>query len=554
MENQKLLLFAAFAFVWILLWQAWADDYSTPNSPTANSASVVTTGETNRGIDLPSADQAPRNNQTTAYSSELPNQPKKPAASLSQKIRVTSDLYELEIDTMGGDVRSLKLRNYPIDLKQPEIPVELLFDRPDELYIAQSGLLSSETTLPNHHTLYSAEQSYYELANGQEKLEVVLSWKGENNVEVQKIFTVTRGQYLIDVNHRLINHSDSAVKVSQYRQLQRTEKSGSESAFIHTYLGGVIYSPEEKYEKYDFGDMAEQDLNRSFSGGWAAMIEHYFLSAWVPNAEETSRYYSKKLQANRYILGLASPETVVLAGDSASLSSRLVAGPKLQEFLENVAEGLELTVDYGFLTFLAKPVFWVLDMFHSLVNNWGWAIILVVILIKALFFKLSETSYKSMANMRKMQPRMKELRERHGDNKQALNQAMMDMYKKEKINPLSGCLPILAQMPVFISLYWVLLESVELRQADFIFWLSDLSQKDPYYVLPLLMGATMLIQQRLNPAPIDPMQAKVMMAMPIVFTVFFAFFPSGLVLYWVVNNGLSIAQQWVITRRIDAEG
>jgi YidC/Oxa1 family membrane protein insertase len=300
--------------------------------------------------------------------------------------------------------------------------------------------------------------------------------------------------------------------------------------------------------------MEKANLNREVTGGWAAMIQHYFVGAWIPPAAQPERYYTRALQGERYVIGMIGPSLNVPAGGQQSSEARLFVGPKLQHVMKAVAPGLELTVDYGKLTFIAEPIYWLLEKIHSLVGNWGWSIIFLTILIKLAFFKLSETSYKSMANMRKLAPRLQALKERYGDDKQKLNQAMMDMYKKEKVNPLGGCLPVVVQIPVFISLYWVLLESVEMRQAPFMLWIQNLSAPDPYYILPLIMGATMLIQQKLNPAPMDPMQAKVMMVLPVVFTVFFAFFPSGLVLYWVVNNTLSIAQQYVITKRVEAAG
>jgi YidC/Oxa1 family membrane protein insertase len=334
--------------------------------------------------------------------------------------------------------------------------------------------------------------------------------------------------------------------------LQRAKPiEDSANKFIYTYTGGAIYSEEKKYEKIKFDDIAEADLNRDIKGGWLAMLQHYFVSAWVPPAEQVHHYYSKALKTGRFVLGAYSPNKTVSAGEQVNFESRFYAGPKLQHQLEAISKGLELTADYGWLTIIAKPIFWVLEKIHGIVQNWGWSIILLTVLIKLAFYKLSETSYKSMANMKKVAPRLQTLKERYGDDKQRLNQAMMEMYKKEKINPLGGCLPMLVQIPVFISLYWVLLEAVELRQAPWIFWIQDLSIKDPYFVLPLLMGITMFIQQKLNPAPPDPMQAKIMMSLPIVFTVFFAFFPSGLVLYWFVNNLLSILQQWYITKKIE---
>jgi YidC/Oxa1 family membrane protein insertase len=355
----------------------------------------------------------------------------------------------------------------------------------------------------------------------------------------------------VEVEHQVRNLGDEDWSARPYHQLQRTPLQ-QQSRFLYTYTGGVLYSPEEKYQKISFDDMQDENLNRDVKGGWAAMIQHYFLSAWIPPAEQTARYYSRALQGERYVIGMIGPAMNVAAGSDQASQMRLFVGPKLQHVMEEVAPGLELTVDYGMLTILAQPIFWLLENIHALVGNWGWAIIILTILIKLAFYKLSETSYKSMANMRKLAPRLQALKERYGDDKQKLNQAMMDMYKKEKINPLGGCLPILVQIPVFIALYWVLLESVEMRQAPFMLWIQNLSAPDPYYVLPLIMGATMLIQQKLNPAPMDPIQAKVMMILPIVFTVFFAFFPAGLVLYWVVNNALSIAQQYVITKRVEA--
>jgi YidC/Oxa1 family membrane protein insertase len=319
-------------------------------------------------------------------------------------------------------------------------------------------------------------------------------------------------------------------------------------------MGGAISSPKQLYEKISFDAIADGKLadeaRGSWTGGWAAMLQHYFVGAWVPPKAESFTYYSRFLtEGRRYVLGMYGPTVNVPANSEYVFELQLYAGPKIQDHLAALAPGLELTVDYGWLWFIAQPLFWLLSAIHGLIGNWGLAIILVTLVIKLAFFHLSATSYKSMANMRRLQPRLMSLKERYGDDRTKLNQAMMDMYKKEKINPLSGCLPILIQIPVFIALYWVLLESVELRQADFL-WLADLSKPDPFFVLPLVMGVTMLLQQKLNPAPIDPMQQKIMMALPIVFTVFFAFFPSGLVLYWVVNNILSIAQQWVITRKI----
>ena len=468
---------------------------------------------------------------------------------------VETDLYRIHISTTGGDLRQVDLLEYPANTNADSPPFRLMNDSLPNLFVLQSGLRSSTGAEPTHHINYTTPQSRYSMPAGADTLQIPLSWRSPEGVEVIKRYTFHRGGYAIDLDHEVRNNSGSDWEGRAYRQLQRTQIAETgQSSFIYTYMGGVIYSPEEKYEKIKFDEMVEQDLDRTITGGWAAMLQHYFLGAVIPGADIPQRYYTKTLSNARYVIGMISPARTVPANASSTFSSRLYVGPKLQDEMKQVAPGLELTVDYGVLTVLAQPLFWLLKTIHTYVGNWGWAIVLVTVIIKLAFYKLSETSYKSMANMRKMAPRMQSLKERYGDDRQKLNQAMMELYKKEKINPLGGCLPIVVQIPVFIALYWVLLESVELRQAPFMLWITDMSSPDPYYVLPLLMGATMLIQQKLNPAPLDPIQAKVMMVLPVVFTVFFAFFPSGLVLYWVVNNTLSIAQQWVITRRIERGG
>ena len=373
-------------------------------------------------------------------------------------------------------------------------------------------------------------------------------------MEVDKIYTFHRGEYLIDVTYRISNNSTQEWSGHVYHQLQREQPVDEGQAFIYTYTGGVLYSKDEHYEKISFDDISKADLkDRSIQGGWTAMIQHYFVGAWIPDPSEKVSYYSKSIGDGRYILGGIEGQKNIPAGETSQFTSRLFVGPKLQSILENVAEGLELTVDYGILTIIAAPLFWLLDQIHSLVKNWGVSIILLTLMIKIVFYKLSETSYRSMAHMRKVQPKMVAMKERYADDRAGLNQAMMKLYKEEKINPLGGCLPILVQIPVFIALYWMILETVEMRQAPFMLWITDLSSADQYFILPLLMGITMFIQQRLNPTPLDPIQAKVMMALPVVFTVFFAFFPAGLVLYWVTNNTLSIAQQWYITRIVISE-
>ena len=543
MENQRAILYLSFFFILFLVWQAWQKDYGP--QPVVKQMPATQQGQQAANIgDIPEAAKTQSQSSALPVAEEVVTQ--------RQIIKVKTDVMELEIDTRGGDIRQLDLLNYPEDADNPDQPYRLFTAKSSQLYMAQSGLISTDAEkAPNHYALYQAEQTQYELVPGKDELKVVLHWKNKG-VQVDKIFTFKRDSYVIEIEHKL--QSQEAWSGSQYRQLVRSENVGhSSSQFIYTYTGGVVYNEENKYEKLKFSDMAEKDLNTEMKGGWIAMIQHYFLGAWIADQSESNLAYSKHPSADRYILGLRSPAQSIQAGQTTSFKTQLVAGPKLQDRLKEIAPGLELTVDYGILTIIAKPLFWVLKFFHGIFNNWGWAIIFLTISVKAVFFKLSEASYKSMAKMRKVAPRLKAMKERYGDNRQAMSQAMMKMYKDEKINPLGGCLPILVQMPVFIALYWVLLESVEMRNAPFALWIQNLSAQDPYFILPVLMGATMFIQQKLNPAPMDPMQQKIFQFMPLMFTVFFLFFPSGLVLYWVVNNTLSIAQQYIITRRIEAE-
>ena len=552
MDNQRLFLFVALSFVMLLLWQSWMEDYGPPPAPPETSVPAAMTDPV-PGDAISNSDDIP--SASSEFAPQASALPDTGLLKTAEYIEVETDLFKIRIDTTGGDLRQADLLDYPATTEPDSQPFRLLNDSLPNLFVIQSGLRASVGTEPTHHVVYTPEQSHYRMAESDEELVVPMTWRSPEGVEVIKRYVFHRGSYAIDLQHEVRNHSGEDWHGRQYRQLQRTQVAETgQSTFIYTYMGGVIYSPEEKYEKIKFDHMVDGDLDRTITDGWAAMLQHYFLGALIPARDEANRYYTKALSNARYVIGMISPGQTVAAGSSGLYETQVFIGPKLQDEMKQVATGLELTVDYGMLTVLAQPEFWLLQKIHGLVGNWGWAIVFVTMLIKLAFYKLSETSYKSMANMRKLAPRLKTLKERYGDDRQKLNTAMMDMYKKEKINPLGGCLPIVVQIPVFISLYWVLLEAVELRQAPFMLWLTDLSAPDPFYVLPLLMGATMLIQQRLNPAPMDPIQAKVMMALPIVFTVFFAFFPSGLVLYWVVNNTLSIAQQWVITRRIERGG
>jgi len=543
MDTIRTMLFAALALVLFMIWQAWQKDYGTvaqAPAPVVTATQPAIPGS----ADVPSA---------PVISSDAPVLAPAIPTSLpkGQRIKIKTDVYDMEIDTRGGDIVKAKLPTYPLSVEPGAEFFTLMNDGDPHLFIAQSGLLAKGS--PDHTTTYATQSSEYRLAEGQDTLKVVLTWQGNNGLVVNKVYTFHRGRYDIDLDYIVNNRGAAPWSGSVYRQFKRTENTGvDQSSFIYTYTGGVVSNAEEPYEKIEYDDMRDENLKLDMTGGWTAMIQHYFLAAWMAGDAERNHVYTKVSDGNKYVLGMVSPQQTVAAGETKTFSNRMFVGPKLQEQLEVAAPNLELTVDYGWLTILAKPLFWLLNWFYELVGNWGWAIILVTVVIKLVFYKLSETSYRSMAKLREVHPRLAALKERYGDDRQGMQQAMMKIYQKEKINPLGGCLPILIQIPVFIALYWVLLESVELRQASFIFWLNDLSNADPYFVLPLLMGATMILQQKLNPSPLDPIQQKVMMMLPIVFTVFFAFFPAGLVLYWVANNILSITQQWVITKRVAA--
>ena len=545
MENQRLFLFAALLIVLFLLYNSWQQQYGPkPPVPVTQTSPPATAQVPSETSAVPAAPGV----QPASPSAQVPSAVQ--ALSTQQQIHVHTDLFDVVIDTMGGDIRRVALLKYPEHVNTPDKPVLLFDDQLPRILIAQSGLLSSSGPSFDHRVVYTADKTQYDMSPGSDSLAVTLTYTDPSGIVLHKTYTFHRNRYIIDMNQSIDNASAKVWTGRFYQQFQSTEVSSS-STFIHTYTGGVVSTPKRRYEKVTFSDMKTWKPEDTFTqGGWVAMIQHYFLGAWIPPQDQSDNFYSQ-FSGDRYYLGMQTGETTVAAGQTKDFSSELYVGPKDHKRLVDAAPNLELTVDYGYLTVLAEPLFWLLTKIHGLVGNWGFAIILVTMVVKLLFYKLSEASYKSMANMRKFQPKLQALRERYGNDRQKMSQAMMEIYKKEKINPLGGCLPMIVQIPVFIALYWVLLESVELRQADFIFWIKDLSTKDPYYVLPVIMGATMLIQQRLNPAPADPVQQKVLMALPFVFTAFFAFFPSGLVLYWVVNNTLSIFQQMYIAKKIE---
>ncbi len=570
MDNIRFVLIVVFAMLIILLMQAWQLDYGPkPEVATvATPEAAIATKE-----DLPSAAE------TSATETEVAGQNTNPVAATvsstpsSKIITIKTDVIALEIDTQGGTIRNLDLLDYPVEKDNSVVnklrnlvglpvseknhaPVRLFDSSPEKLFVAQSGLISASDSAaaPNHYTNFNGEKDSYVLQPGQDSLTVPLTWTDNKGLVVTKSYTFKRGSYEITLAQDVQNNSGKEWAGRQYSQLLRipdTENKGNLlTGGMRAYDGGVIYTQKDKYQKISFDDMANETLDVATEGGWAAMIQHYFASAWIPPADQENHFYTKSLKDDQFVIGSYSPSVIIAANSSGQFVSQLFAGPKIQPVMEKIATGLELTVDYSVLTFIGKPIYWLLNQIHNLAGNWGVAIIGVTMCIKLLFFPLSQASFKSMAKMRKIQPRLKELQERFKDDRQRFNTEMMAMYKKEKVNPLGGCLPVLVQIPVFMCLYWVLSETVEFRQAPFMLWIQDLSVEDPFYILPLIMGATMKIQQSLNPTPVDPIQAKVMRMFPIVFTVFFLFFPAGLVLYWVVNNTLSIIQQWYITKSI----
>lgn len=469
-------------------------------------------------------------------------------------VQIFTNTLQVALDLRGGDIVEVALPKFLADIDDPDTPFVILENNNQRVYVAQSGLIGEDGIDSEGRAVYTSAQSRYDMGDA-DQLVVDLEWKNATGISVTKRFTFTRDSYVVDLDFLINNNSSTRWQGNLFAQIKRDSSAApqadSSGMGMQPFLGAATTTPDDRFEKFSFDDMRKEPFNQQIQGGWIAMIQHYFLSAWIPNPEATHRY-STRVTSNGYnIAGFTSPALSLDPGSSGEVSARFYAGPKDQYRLQEISPFLELSVDYGWLWWVAQPLFWLLTKIHALVGNWGAAIILLTVLIKTVFFKLSATSYRSMANMRRVQPKLQNIREEYADDKQKQSQAMMELYKKEKINPMGGCLPILVQMPVFIALYWVLMESVELRHAPFILWIEDLSVMDPYFVLPLLMGASMWFMQKLNPPPPDPMQAKIMQWLPVIFTFFFLWFPAGLVLYWVVNNLLSMAQQYVITKQIE---
>ncbi|NLY14304.1 MAG: membrane protein insertase YidC [Gammaproteobacteria bacterium] len=578
MDIQRTILLVALAVVSYMMVLQWNQDYGqAPVTAAITQSSSVNQHASTAQPAAPTHAQAASNDDLPVAVNELTQDPTLISNLGSDNlIYVETDVLQLAIDPNGGDIVELKLSQYPRNASNPDIPLQLFENSNERVYVAQSGLVGANgpDARASGRPLYSVSQQKFTLPDGQDQLNVDLSFQ-ENGVHYTKRYTFHRGlslecssreisqrkvecindeAYQINLTYLVDNQSDREWKGNLFAQLKRDgqgDPSSTTATGTATYLGAALWTPDEPYKKLSMSNMDDKKFNQAIQGGWVAWLQHYFVTAWVPNAEQTNQVTTRKDAKGNYIIGYTSPILNVAAGEHAQATATLYAGPKIQSHLKALSPGLELTVDYGFLWFIAQPIFWLLSVIHSILGNWGWSIIVLTILIKLAFFPLSAASYKSMARMRAVAPKMAELKERYADDRQKLSQGMMELYKKEKINPLGGCLPILVQMPVFLSLYWVLLESVEMRQAPWMFWLTDLSSKDPYFILPIIMGLSMFVQQQLNPTPPDPMQAKVMKLLPIIFTFFFLWFPAGLVLYWVVNNLLSIGQQWYITRKIE---
>ena len=547
MNSPRSILFIAFLVVSFFLYQNWVVESAPGTTAPTNSESTQQQAADSAGSnDVPSG--------SVAASSDVPEAEGASKTSSATTIHVETDVLDVQIDTRGGDIVSAKLLQFAKELNSDK-RFQLLQNESNAVYIAQSGLIGADgIDNKNGRAVYSYEKTDY--SSTSEKIEVPLTYTTESGVVYRKIFTFTPGQYDVDVRFEIENNSADTLSTQFYGQLKRSMGTGeSGSMIMPTYFGAAYSHDDDKFEKYDFEDMQDKRLDVTSQTGWVGMLEHYFVSAWIPTQQQTNRLFSRVANGSQAIIGVVYPATQVNPNSTETIESKVYLGPKDQDSMAQLVEHLDLTVDYGFLWWLAQPIFKLLQFLQSIVINWGLAIILTTVIVKALLFPLTKAQYVSMAKMRMLQPKMTELRERYNSDRQKLSQEMMKLYKTEKVNPLGGCLPMLLQLPIFLALYWVLLESVELRHSEFIFWIQDLSTKDPYYILPILMGASMFLMQRLQPTPAtDPMQQKLFQYMPAVFTVFFLWFPSGLVLYWLVSNLITIAQMLIIYRGLEKKG
>jgi YidC/Oxa1 family membrane protein insertase len=543
MESQRSLLFIALMVVTYLLFSQWQQENAPlPEQQVINSSQSISTGE---------ADFVPE-----ASAPQISNT--KTVDNTAKIISVITDTLLVKINTQGGDIIEVKLRNYNTE-QDNDIPYTVM-QNGNQKYIAQSGLTGANgiDRIIKGRPIYTSTSSNYELSG--EYLNVDLAFTDESGMSLIKRFIFAKNSYQVDVEYQINNNTANSVSVQMYGQLKQSSVVNTGGGMLPTYRGAAYSTTEERYEKYDFDDIQEANLTKATAGGWVAMLEHYFVSAWVPRAEDTNQLYTSFSNNMEAVIGFKAPAVIIDAGQQGKTSATFYVGPKNQEVLEKIAPNLDLTIDYGFLFMISQPLYGLLNIIQSGefsffgidvdlggVGNWGLAIIVITLIIKGVMYPLTKAQYTSMAKMRDLAPKMAQLKERFGDDRQKMSQATMEMYRKEKVNPAGGCLPLLLQMPIFLALYWVFLESVELRHAPFIFWIQDLSTMDPYFVLPILMGASMYVMQKMQPMTIqDPMQQKIMQYMPVVFSIFMAWFPSGLVLYWLVSNIVSIAQMKVI--------
>lgn len=571
-DIKKYVLYAVLAMLAVALWNAWDKDQAKQH---LNQQQAVAASHTKiAGVNTQSSDQSTAakssdsNYTPQAYQAKDATEGQSLAtaaksamadvtATAGQIVHVKTDVFDIGIDLKTGNLIDLALAKYPVSLQEKNKPFALLNNDKSTLYVAQSGLIGD-----NGQPLqlsFSSAQSSYQMQPNQKQLLVTLKATAPNGMKVSKIYTFDRDSYLIHVAYQVINSTDKSWSGSFYGQ--STRRPAEQHGFIgyRSYNGASISSPSKPYEKVKYDWLAKNMLSRNIQGGWVAVQQQYFLTAWIPNKNQVNHYYSHTTFTNNdegkadnaYTVGVITPQQDIKPGQMVMVGAAFYAGPEIAKTLQQIAPGLDLSIDYGWLFPLSKAIFWIMEHIHSLIGNWGWSIVLVTLLIKLVFYKFSESSYKSMGKMRELAPKMAALKERYKDDRQKLSQATMELYKKEKVNPAGGCLPMLIQIPFFIALYYVLIESVQLRQAPFIFWIHDLSVKDPYYVLPILMGVSMFIQQKMTPTPMDSAQAKAMMILPVVFTIMFLNFPAGLTLYWLTNNVLTIAQQWFVMRRVE---
>ncbi|QLB12366.1 protein translocase subunit yidC [Bisgaardia hudsonensis] len=540
MDSRRSLLVMALLFISFLVYQQWNLDYNTPKPIIAEQASA----NASTLNDVPNSNTA---NQ--AIIADDSNTEK------GRIITLESDVLRLQIDALGGDIIRSELLKYDAELDSNS-PFVLLQNTAEKIYVAQSGLIGKDgIDSKSGRANYQVANDNFKLAEGQNELKVPFVFE-KDGITYSKIFILKRGKYDVAVDFEINNQSDKAIEVVPYAQLKHTIVESSGSMTMPTYTGGAYSSSETNYKKYSFDDMEKANLSIDTKAGWIAILQHYFVSAWVPNQDANNQLYTLTNKANNVgLIGYRGQTTIIPAGTTNTIPNKLWTGPKEQNQMGEVANHLDLTIDYGWAWFIAKPLFKLLTFIQSIVSNWGLAIIGVTLIVKGLLYPLTKAQYTSMAKMRMLQPKMQEMRERFGDDRQRMSQEMMKLYKEEKVNPLGGCLPILLQMPIFIALYWTFMEAVELRHAPFFGWIQDLSAQDPYYILPILMGASMFLLQKMSPTPVaDPTQQKVMTFMPLIFMVFFLFFPAGLVLYWLVSNLITIAQQQLIYRGLEKKG